>query len=88
MPTTTCTDSDLHTQVAQFLFGDGFAISGGDAWRVRRRDVQPALHRTYLDTMIRQVFFPSAQHLSEKLQVQPILSCPVLSRLPALYAHT
>jgi hypothetical protein len=32
-------------QVSTFLFGDGFAISGGDAWRVRRRAVSPSLHR-------------------------------------------
>lgn len=51
------------------MFGDGFAITGGDAWRVRRRDVQPSLHRAYLDTMIKTVFGPSAQHLSSKLEV-------------------
>jgi len=31
--------------VAEFLFGDGFAITGGDAWRARRRAVGPSLHR-------------------------------------------
>lgn len=58
----------LVAEVSQFLFGDGFAITGGDAWRVRRRDVQPSLHRAYLDTMIKTVFGPSAQHLSSKLE--------------------
>jgi carotene epsilon-monooxygenase len=35
----------LVAEVAQFLFGEGFAISGGEAWRVRRRAVGPSLHR-------------------------------------------
>lgn len=69
-----CTTSALsHScalQVSKFLFGDGFAITEGDMWRVRRRDVQPALHKTYLDIMIAQVFGPSAHHLAEKLEVR------------------
>jgi carotene epsilon-monooxygenase len=36
---------DVRAQVAQFLFGDGFAISGGEQWRMRRRAVSPSLHR-------------------------------------------
>ena len=59
----------VHIQVAQFLFGDGFAVSGGDQWRVRRKAVNPALHKAYLNTMIDRVFAPSALHLAEKLQV-------------------
>lgn len=35
----------LVAEVSQFLFGVGFAISGGEEWRVRRRAVGPALHR-------------------------------------------
>ena len=35
----------LVAEVAEFLFGDGFAITGGDAWRARRRAVGPSLHR-------------------------------------------
>ena len=57
-------------QVSQFLFGDGFAVAGGDQWRVRRRAVNPALHKAYLNTMIDRVFAPSALHLAEKLKVQ------------------
>lgn len=57
------------TQVSQFLFGDGFAVAGGDQWRVRRRAVNPALHKAYLNTMIDRVFAPSALHLADKLQV-------------------
>ena len=60
----------LALQVSQFLFGDGFAVAGGDQWRVRRRAVNPALHKAYLNTMIDRVFAPSALHLSEKLQVR------------------
>ena len=56
-------------QVSQFLFGDGFAVSGGDQWRVRRKAVNPAFHKAYLNTMIDRVFAPSALHLTEKLQV-------------------
>ena len=32
-------------EVSQFLFGEGFAITGGEQWRVRRKAVGPALHR-------------------------------------------
>ncbi len=59
----------MNIQVSQFLFGDGFAVSGGDQWRVRRKAVNPALHKAYLNTMIDRVFAPSALHLAEKLQV-------------------
>ena len=65
----------MGVQVSQFLFGDGFAVSEGDAWRVRRKDVSPALHRAYLDTMIQQVFGPSARPLASKLQVSLLRSC-------------
>lgn len=61
-------DKGLVAEVAQFLFGDGFAVSGGDQWRVRRKAVNPALHKAYLNTMIDRVFAPSALHLAEKLQ--------------------
>ena len=56
-------------QVSEFLFGDGFAISGGDDWRVRRRAVGPSLHKGYLEAMVSRVFGPSAQHLAAKLEV-------------------
>ena len=56
-------------QVSKFLFGDGFAVAGGDNWRVRRKAVGPALHRAYLETMIERVFAPSGVHLNTKLQV-------------------
>jgi len=55
--------------VSKFLFGDGFAVAGGDNWRVRRKAVGPALHRAYLETMIERVFAPSGVHLNTKLQV-------------------
>ena len=65
--------SRLRPQVSQFLFGNGFAITEGDDWRVRRKAVQPSLHRAYLDLMIQKVFGPSAVHLSSKLEVGCLL---------------
>jgi hypothetical protein len=38
-------EKGLVAEVSQFLFGDGFAISGGEAWKARRRAVGPSLHR-------------------------------------------
>ncbi|CAL8471950.1 g11492 [Coccomyxa elongata] len=58
----------LVAEVSEFLFGDGFAISGGDNWRVRRRAVGPSLHKTYLAAMADRVFGPSAGHLATKLE--------------------
>lgn len=59
----------LVAEVSKFLFGEGFAITGGDKWRVRRRAVGPALHRGYLEVMLDRVFGQSALHLNTKLQV-------------------
>lgn len=60
-------DKGLVAEVSEFLFGDGFAITGGDAWRVRRRAVAPALHKGYLDEMVTKVFAPCAEQLNVKL---------------------
>ncbi len=38
-------DKGLVAEVSKFLFGDGFAITCGDAWRARRKAVGPSLHR-------------------------------------------
>ena len=38
----------LVAEVAEFLFGEGFAIAGGDLWRARRRAVGPSLHKWVL----------------------------------------
>jgi carotenoid epsilon hydroxylase len=57
----------LVAEVAQFLFGQGFAITGGDEWRVRRKAVGPSLHRGYLEAMLVRVFGPSAVQLCTKL---------------------
>ena len=57
--------------MSEFLFGSGFAIAGGDLWRVRRKAVGPALHRAYLQTMVDRVFGPSAEQLCAKLEVNP-----------------
>jgi carotene epsilon-monooxygenase len=55
----------LVAEVSQFLFGDGFAISGGEEWRARRRAVSPSLHRAYLEEMLTRVFSPTAAALCE-----------------------
>ena len=60
--------------MSEFLFGDGFAISGGDEWRVRRKAVGPSLHKAYLAEMTDRVFGPSAQNLCSKLEVPPPFS--------------
>jgi hypothetical protein len=35
----------LVAEVSKFLFGEGFAVGGGEQWRARRRAVGPSLHR-------------------------------------------
>lgn len=59
----------LVAEVSEFLFGEGFAISGGEQWRVRRKAVGPSLHRGYLETMLERVFTPSSQQLCRKLEL-------------------
>ena len=61
--------------MSEFLFGDGFAISGGDEWRVRRKAVGPSLHKAYLAEMTDRVFGPSALDLCSKLQVTRLSIC-------------
>ncbi|CAI5969236.1 unnamed protein product [Closterium sp. NIES-65] len=58
----------LVAEVAEFLFGSGFAIAEGDLWTARRRAVGPSLHRRYLETMVATVFASSTQHLVDKLR--------------------
>ena len=71
----------LDVQVSEFLFGHGFAISGGDEWRIRRKAVGPSLHKAYLAEMTDRVFGPSAQALCNKLEV-PATSCHPCPRQP------
>jgi carotenoid epsilon hydroxylase len=59
----------LVAEVSEFLFGVGFAITGGEDWRVRRRAVGPSLHRGYLEAMLERVFGPSTMQLVLKLEV-------------------
>lgn len=65
----------LVAEVSEFLFGKGFAISGGEEWRVRRRAVGPSLHRGYLEVMLEKVFEPCAEQmvkeLDKKIAVSP-----------------
>lgn len=67
-------------QVSEFLFGTGFAISGGDEWRVRRKAVGPSLHKAYLAEMTNRVFGPSAQNLCSKLEVLGLPLPPFLAK--------
>jgi hypothetical protein len=38
-------DKGLVAEVSYFLFGEGFAVGGGEQWRARRRAVGPSLHK-------------------------------------------
>ncbi|KAL4446664.1 hypothetical protein ABPG77_007908 [Micractinium sp. CCAP 211/92] len=67
----------LVAEVSKFLFGEGFAITGGDQWRVRRRAVGPALHRAYLEVMLDRVFGESALHLNKKLDAAAASGKPI-----------
>lgn len=58
----------LVSEVAQFLFGDGFAIAEGQLWTVRRRAVVPSLHKRFLATMVDRVFNRCTERLVEKLE--------------------
>eukprot|EP00747_Dinoflagellata_sp_TGD_P091089 gnl/TRDRNA2_/TRDRNA2_164938_c1_seq1.p1 gnl/TRDRNA2_/TRDRNA2_164938_c1~~gnl/TRDRNA2_/TRDRNA2_164938_c1_seq1.p1 ORF type:complete len:711 (+),score=126.19 gnl/TRDRNA2_/TRDRNA2_164938_c1_seq1:37-2169(+) len=49
-------------------FGDGFALLEGDAWRLRRKAVQPGIHKEYIKRMVETVMVPSAQILVGKLE--------------------
>ena len=68
-------------QASTFIFGAGIALTGGDQWRVRRKAVNPALHKGYLTTMVDRVFAPSALHLADKLQV-------IIAQLTCMLAHS
>lgn len=60
----------LVAEVSEFLFGQGFAINGGEAWRLRRRAVGPSLHRGYLEVMIERVFDACSRQMVDKLDKQ------------------
>eukprot|EP00271_Cylindrocystis_brebissonii_P002679 TRINITY_DN13443_c0_g1_i1.p1 TRINITY_DN13443_c0_g1~~TRINITY_DN13443_c0_g1_i1.p1 ORF type:complete len:670 (+),score=94.55 TRINITY_DN13443_c0_g1_i1:93-2012(+) len=57
----------LVAEVAEFLFGSGFAIAEGSLWTTRRKAVVPALHRRYLSTMVDNVFGKCSERLVQKL---------------------
>jgi len=67
-PTRNVYGKGLVTEVSQFLFGDGFAVSQGEEWRVRRKAVGPAIHMKYLEAMMDRVFSASAIHLADNIQ--------------------
>jgi carotene epsilon-monooxygenase len=58
----------LVAEVAEFLFGSGFAIAEGQLWTIRRRAVVPSLHRKYLSTMVDRVFCRCSERLIQKLE--------------------
>ncbi|GBF92856.1 cytochrome P450 chloroplastic [Raphidocelis subcapitata] len=70
-------DKGLVAEVAKFLFGEGFAVGGGEQWRARRRAVGPSLHRAYLEEMLTRVFGPSTLFLGEKLEAAAKTGTPV-----------
>lgn len=59
----------LVSEIAEFLFGDGFATAEGELWKARRRAVGPSLHKGFLETMTGRVFGRSALELNRKLEV-------------------
>ncbi|KIZ06747.1 hypothetical protein MNEG_1212 [Monoraphidium neglectum] len=70
-------DKGLVAEVSKFLFGEGFAVGGGEQWRARRRAVGPSLHRAYLEEMLQRVFGPSTLFLSDKLTAAAKSGAPV-----------
>ena len=67
----------LVAEVSKFLFGEGFAISGGEQWRVRRRAVGPSLHKGYLEAMLDRVFGACSLALVAKLEVAAASGEPI-----------
>ncbi|EFJ05918.1 hypothetical protein SELMODRAFT_187123 [Selaginella moellendorffii] len=57
----------LVSEVAEFLFGSGFATAEGQIWMTRRRAVVPSLHRNFLSTMVDGVFCKCSERLIDKL---------------------
>ncbi|KAG2485381.1 hypothetical protein HYH03_015869 [Edaphochlamys debaryana] len=76
-PTRNVYEKGLVAEVATFLFGKGFAIAGGENWRVRRKAVGPSLHRSYLEAMVNRVFGPSALFAADKLRESARSGAPV-----------
>lgn len=72
-PTKNIYGKGLVAEVSKFLFGEGFAISGGEQWRARRRAVGPSLHRC--------VAAPPHPRLTMCKCVRPV--CAAASRQPA-----
>nr|ABQ59243.1 CYP97C3 [Chlamydomonas reinhardtii]BCR82585.1 cytochrome P450 [synthetic construct] len=75
----------LVAEVSEFLFGKGFAISGGDAWKARRRAVGPSLHKAYLEAMLDRVFGASSLFAADKLRKAAAEGTPV--NMEALFSQ-
>lgn len=66
-PTRVRYSKGLVREVAEFLFGTGFAIAEGDIWKGRRRAVVPSLHKAYIEAMVEKVFSRCTTRLEDKL---------------------
>lgn len=64
-------EKGLFREISEFLFGDGFAISDGKPWLVRRRAVAPSLHKKYLDKMVQNVFAKYSMRTADMLAAKP-----------------
>lgn len=62
-------EKGLVSEISQFLFGDGFAVAEGEKWKIRRKAVGPAFHKTFLTRMVDLVFAPCSVRMVEKLDV-------------------
>ncbi|KAG2445383.1 hypothetical protein HXX76_000005 [Chlamydomonas incerta] len=78
-------DKGLVAEVSQFLFGQGFAITGGEEWKARRRAVGPSLHKGYLEAMLDRVFGASSLFAADKLRTAAAEGTPV--NMEALFSQ-
>eukprot|EP00468_Gymnochlora_sp_CCMP2014_P006545 CAMPEP_0167754528 /NCGR_PEP_ID=MMETSP0110_2-20121227/8314_1 /TAXON_ID=629695 /ORGANISM="Gymnochlora sp., Strain CCMP2014" /LENGTH=629 /DNA_ID=CAMNT_0007640405 /DNA_START=30 /DNA_END=1919 /DNA_ORIENTATION=+ len=64
-------EKGLVREIAEFLFGDGFAVADGKKWKIRRRAVAPSLHKKYLNTMVNRVFADCSYRTADLMAKQP-----------------
>eukprot|EP00899_Mesostigma_viride_P018511 jgi/Mesvir1/26661/Mv20448-RA.3 len=60
-------EKGMMREVAEFLFGTGFAIADGEVWKVSRRATVPALHKKYLEVMVDTTFGDCVDVMVDKL---------------------
>jgi hypothetical protein len=73
----------LVAEVSKFLFGEGFAITGGDKWRVRRRAVGPALHRCGRRTDLGPASFAQTRRAASVARMAALCAAVRLLWVPA-----